>query len=234
MPETTPKTTRDRTEHLIELINPLILPLGYEVVYLETVTHHREHKTLRLFIDFAQASKQAIGIEDCVKVTRAIDEPLDQIPELDELLNEIFRGPYELEVSSPGVDRPLRLEKDFERFSGQEARIHLFRPLSAEEIENAAYQAKNPKQKNFVGTLLGVKRENSNSKVRLGISSGPAEKPGKKGKTKPAKPATNSVEEVTIPLPLISKANLEPKFDEFPPEKSASKAGAEPQVHERE
>ena len=198
-------TVQDR---LLIRINELIAPMGYEIVYLE-VQNHRQ-KILRLFIDRlgsvenSQDGKGGIGIEDCVKVTKALDEPLDQVAEID----EAFSGPYELEVSSPGVDRPLRQAKDFARFSGREVRIHVFRPLTQDEIGNGEYQARNPKQKNFLGTLKGLDRD----RVLLTLSPGDGTEKSSKKKTK--KPdLKNRVDEIKIPLPLISKANLEPRFD---------------------
>lgn len=207
-----------KTEQLINLINPLVAPLGYEVVYLEILTNRQ--RTLRIFIDFAQDEGQAIGIEDCVKVTRALDEPLDQIPEIEAL----FKGPYELEVSSPGVDRPLRTAQDYTRFNGKEVRIHVYRPLSAEELHNSEYQVKNPKQKNFLGTIKGFQEnsvllEISQSSAGAKSSKASGKKSQKKGKAgngsekDTALTSTNSAEEVSIPFPLIAKANLEPRFE---------------------
>lgn len=194
-------------EKLIQLITPCVHPLGYEVIYIELQTHRQ--KTLRIFIDHLQPGA-GIGIEDCVKVSRALDEFLEQSSEIQALLP----GAYELEVSSPGVDRPLRSASDYERFAGREVRIHTYRPLSAEELENKDYQAKNPKQKNFLGTLVGLRE----GKVVLSFSSKTqgTQKSGKKsGASKKAALETNSVEgvQILIPLPLISKANLEPNFD---------------------
>ena len=164
---------------------------------------------LRVFIDHSNADpdQDAIGIQDCVKVTKALDEPLDQFQEIEAM----FKGSYELEVSSPGVDRPLRLQKDYERFSGREVRINIFRPLTNDEMGNAHYFEKNSKQKNFLGTLKGVQ----NGKVMLALTIAAktaGKKPAKKG-AKFAPANTNSAVVVTIPLPLISKANLEPYFD---------------------
>lgn len=196
-------------DHLIQLISPWVAPMGYQIIHLEVQTHRQ--KILRIFIDYLESDpKKTIGIEDCVQVSRALDERLDQIPEIE----ATFHGHYELEVSSPGVDRPLRTASDFERFTGRDVRIHVYRPLSGEELENSGYQEKNPKQKNFFGTLVGLKE----SKVVLLVSSNAkgSQKPEKKGKAfKTAVLKTNSVEgsEVKIPLPLISKANLEPQFD---------------------
>lgn len=210
------KTAESRNERLISSLSPLVEPLGYEIVALEIHTHRQ--KTLRLFIDRTEieAEKGPIGVEDCARVSRALNEPLDTMSEVDGLFNG---STYELEVSSPGVDRPLRQERDFSRFAGKEARIHLFRPLTPEEIENAGYFEKNPRQKNFVGVLKGIR----DGKVQLSLSPDSGDKSGKKGKAKkPArrtgKPAqagadTNREEEVMIPLALISKANLEPRFE---------------------
>lgn len=208
-PATPVSSNEDR---LIALISPLVAPLGYEIVHIEAL--NQRQKVLRIFIDYAGSmvssqGDQGIGIADCVKVTKALDEPLDAISEIE----GIFHGAYELEVSSPGVDRPLRNEMDYNRFSGRDVRIHVFRPLSADEIQNSDYQARNPKQKNFQGQLKGVR----NGKVLLALN---AEKSGRsegkkerKKKDKTPSDKTNSVEEVFIPLPLISKANLEPNFE---------------------
>lgn len=218
------------TSKLIDQMNALLLPLGYEVVHLELVLSRQ--KALRLFIDFAEGSvakqgdgeKKAVGIEDCVRVTHALEEPLDRMPEFE----KIFPGGYELEVSSPGVDRPLRTARDFERFKGNDVRVHVFRPLTADEMGNAAYQARNPKQKNFIGTLLGFKDNrvvlslSLDGTAKAGTTNQTAKK-GKKGSNKSKAPEaelnneaetkTNKMNQVSIPLPLISKANIEPKFE---------------------
>lgn len=197
-------SNQSTTSRLIELISPLTERLGYEIVHLEIQTQRQ--KILRIFIDHVAPSDQAIGIQDCVKATHALDKQLEQMPEIDKLFGD---SSYELEVSSPGIDRPLRLSKDYERFSGREVRIHLFRPLTSDEIGNAEYFSKNPKQKNFVGTLLGLRED----RVLLALP-----KTSGKSSRKTAS-LTNSVEKdqetVMIPLPLIAKANLEPKFESW-------------------
>lgn len=193
-------------ESLIEFIGSVIEPLGFEVVHLEIVTQRT--KTLRLYID----RQGGVGIEDCATVSRTLGEeggPLDKFAEI--AGSGLLTGAYELEVSSPGLDRPLRQEKDYSRFAGREARIHVYRPLSAEEIANGEYQQKNPKQKNFVGTLQGVE----NGKVILAVS---PNKPGhnKKKNLDALKNSENSNKPgltVRIPISLISKANLEPQFE---------------------
>ncbi len=189
------------------VIEPMISPLGYEVVYLEV--QNQRQKILRIFIDRLEnnSAESGIGIEDCVKVTRALDEPLEGNAEIE----GVFKGPYELEVSSPGVDRPLRTERDFTRFIGRQARVHTFRPLNAEEAGNAEYQAKNSKQKNFLGTIVGIDGEPNNRSVALTIARELSKKELREAKRLKQTPPAG--ERVTVPIELISKAHLEPVFD---------------------
>jgi ribosome maturation factor RimP len=205
------------SNQLIDLITPMVAPLGYEIVHIEV---DQRQKALRLFIDLASntdGEAPAVGIQDCVAVTKALDEPLDKLPEITKLFGE---SGYELEVSSPGIDRPLRRPADFKRFAGREIRVHLIRPATGEELANADYGAKNPKQKNFFGTLRGLEQDHVVLAVNLtggkDNESAP-KKGGKKGKAAPKKeasPITNSAEVVVhLPLPLISKAHLEPDLD---------------------
>ena len=199
-PETIQGSPRDAThaasrdlkaeDCLMSRLTELLTPLGYELVHVEVQTHRQ--MILRLFID----KEGGIGIEDCAVVSKALDEPLEQLPEL----AEIFKGAgYELEVSSPGVDRPLRREQDYIRFAGRKIRLNTFRPLGAEELENGPYATQNPRQKNFLGELLGFE----SGKVRMRSSIGEAE--------------------IRIPLALVAKANLDPDFDFMDQEPSAPK-----------
>lgn len=169
------------TENLIaDKISALIEPLGYEVVAVE-IQNHRQ-RTLRVFIDFIEPKEGGIGIEDCVAVTRALDEPLENDSDID----SIFKTGYELEVSSPGVERPLRRKKDFVKYAGELTRIHVYRPLDASELGNPEYFEKNSKQKNFIGQLGGV----TGDSVDLIVT-------------------TQKNARISIPLALISKANIE-------------------------
>jgi ribosome maturation factor RimP len=85
--------------------------LGYELVKLDVISRGRR-KVLRLFIDRPDGN---ITVEDCVKVSKGVGFVLEG--------EEIMTGPYNLEVSSPGINRPLVRPEHFERFTGHGARI---------------------------------------------------------------------------------------------------------------
>ena len=181
--------------------------IGYELVAIE-IFNHRE-KRLRVFIDTPQGCGIAVGIEDCVKTSHHLDEPLEKSSEIE----AIFKGPYELEVSSPGIERPLRKASDYVRFAGEVGRIHTFRALNSQETGAVEYTTKNPKQKNFFGFIRGFEgRSLETGSVLMGVVSEDGIHPkAKLVKGKPTKPKPETL--IRIPASLISKANLEPEID---------------------
>ncbi len=182
---------------LTTFLEERLATLGYELVALDLL-NHREKK-LCIYIDLLpESTADGVTIEDCVRVTRELDGPL----ETESSLSEIFKGAYELEVSSPGIDRPLRKPSDFLKFAGEIARIHTIRPLTGEETGAPAYSEKNPKQKNFYGILRGFDQSTLSIQIGLIAEDGTRGKPGKKKEPKPETP-------IRIPLSLVDKANLE-------------------------
>jgi ribosome maturation factor RimP len=198
-------------ERLTRDVENLLAPLGYELVALE-ITNHREKK-LSLYIDLLQKTEDGIGIEDCVKVSHALDAPLEE----NEELKAIFKGTYELEVSSPGIDRPLRKPSDFRNFEGEVARLNTFRPLTGEETHAPEYSAKNPKQKNFYGILRGFETETRS--ILFGVIPEDGTRAVfKNKKSKEKKPSekkdTGRTETlIRVPLELVAKAKLEPMIE---------------------
>jgi ribosome maturation factor RimP len=172
--------------------------LQYELVAIE-ILNHREKK-LRIYIDHQKSAAdqeyRGVGIDDCVKVTHELDAPLEASPEV----IAIFKGEYELEVSSPGLDRPLRKPSDYEKFVGQIVRLTTFRPLNGDETKAPEYSAKNPKQKKFYGLSRGFEAETAS--ILFGIV--PEDGTGKK-------PRAETL--IRIPLELVAKANLEPEIE---------------------
>lgn len=104
-------------DHLLELIEPVVEGLGYECVGVE-FSSHPKHGFLRIYID----AEQGVGMEDCAKVSHQVSGVLD--------VEDPISGEYNLEVSSPGMDRPLFKLKQFEQFIGHAVLVNLFKPVN--------------------------------------------------------------------------------------------------------
>lgn len=111
---------------------PLIAAEGLELLDLEFVKEHGGW-VLRLFIDNPNG---AVGVDECAIASRAVDKALD--------VEDVIPHEYSLEVSSPGLNRPLKKLAHFERVKGEVVRVKTFAPLFE------------PPRKNFLGTLSGV------------------------------------------------------------------------------
>lgn len=103
---------RRQLDKIIELVTEAIEPHGYECIEAEWLNHD---KILRLFIDNNKA--EGIQIDDCVKVNAIIEDV--------EALNEFLPSSYQLEVSSPGVERPLRQKAHFASSIGKTVKVNL-------------------------------------------------------------------------------------------------------------
>ncbi|MER3446806.1 MAG: ribosome maturation factor RimP [Candidatus Dadabacteria bacterium] len=97
-------------ESVREILNPLLLEKGLELVDLE---YRREGRgrVLRIYID----KEGGVTVDDCAKLSRELGTLLD--------VHDIIPGPYNLEVSSPGLTRALKKPRDFERYKGKKVRI---------------------------------------------------------------------------------------------------------------
>jgi ribosome maturation factor RimP len=122
------KTQEDR--QIIELLDPVAEAAGYAIVRLRLMGGERR----RLQVMAERPSDGEMGIDDCTRLSRAISEVLDAA--------EVVKGEFVLEVSSPGIDRPLTRLHDFENYEGFEARIELDRMAEG--------------RKRFNGELAGV------------------------------------------------------------------------------
>lgn len=95
------------------LIEPSLADLGYEIVRIRF--HGDGRPVLQIMIDRADGAD--VTVDDCTLASRTVSALLD--------VADPIPGAYELELSSPGLDRPLTRAKDFESFSGNEARVEL-------------------------------------------------------------------------------------------------------------
>ena len=129
--------------NLHELIEKTVAGLGYELVDLEMSPRAR---VLRIFIDKPENAR-GVNIDDCVAVSNQMSHVLT-VENID----------YDrLEVSSPGLDRPLKKASDYERFAGSEIHLKLRIPFNG--------------RRNFNGVLQGLQ----DGKVRLVLDTGEAE-----------------------------------------------------------
>ncbi len=94
-----------KTQFLQELIEPTVMGLGYEFIGVEYLAQGK-HSVLRIFID----KPEGISADDCAEVSRQISALLD--------VEDPISGEYTLEVSSPGLARPLFNESQFKQFLG--------------------------------------------------------------------------------------------------------------------
>ncbi len=128
--------TKKEIESMCEtLVLPIIEENGFELVDVEYVKEGANYY-LRVYAD----KEGGITIDDCVLISRALN------PKLDDYEKE-FKDPYILEVSSPGLLRPLKKDKDFARNLGKMIEIKLFKPLEGRkekefEAELSAYNDK--------------------------------------------------------------------------------------------
>lgn len=106
----------DVEEAAERLLDGPISALGYELVAIELTTVGGR-RTLRVYID----REGGVGVEDCVRVNDAITDLLD--------VEDLIAGSYDLEISSPGIERPLKRPEHFERFRGHEARVRTREPI---------------------------------------------------------------------------------------------------------
>ena len=123
------KRQRVFVETVMQLAEPLCAAEGMELVHVE---YQRESGglTLRVYLD----KPGGVTLDDCVDISRQLDAILD--------VHAQDGPPYRLEVSSPGIDRPIGKLSDFNRFKGQRARISLLKAVNG--------------RKKFTGTLDGV------------------------------------------------------------------------------
>lgn len=119
------------------LVEQVVSGLGYELVDLESSPKGR---LMRVFIDI----ERGINVDDCASVSNQLSRVF-----------EVENVDYDrLEVSSPGLDRPLKKPSDFERFAGSEVQVRLSMPVN--------------NQRNFVGVLTGL----INGEIHLNTAKG--------------------------------------------------------------
>lgn len=122
--------------YLQDMLEPVIANLGYETVRIMTIG--QVNPTLQVMIDVPDGSRE-INVDDCAKVSRALSAVLDE--------KDPIKDKYSLEVSSPGLDRPLTKPEHFVRFNGYTAKVE-----TINEVD---------KRKRIKGVILGLDENNN-------------------------------------------------------------------------
>lgn len=128
--DTTPSDNAALTGRLMSIIGPTVEGMGYELVRVQLSTGMRP--TLQIMAERVDGA--AMTVDDCAEISRAVSAVLD--------VEDPIEAAYTLEVSSPGIDRPLTRLKDFVRFAGFEARVETRQPVDG--------------RRRFTGLLKGV------------------------------------------------------------------------------
>lgn len=114
-------------EEIGKLLSEIAAPMGIEIV--EVALNERE-ASLTVYIETASG----VDLDTCERYHNAISDPLDE-------LDPSFGEPYTLNVSSPGLDRPFKTPRDFERNLGKEVEIKLYAPLKGKKYLDGVLEA---------------------------------------------------------------------------------------------
>ncbi|MHB0977609.1 MAG: ribosome maturation factor RimP [Candidatus Aquicultorales bacterium] len=125
-------------ERLVALIEPALDRMGLELIDLE-LKREAGGKVLRVFID----SPNGVTLDTCADASNLLSETLDE--------KDPIVGPYSLEVSSPGIERPLTKKEHFKRFLGERVRVKTYGPVNG--------------RKDFTGILVGADENGIRVKV---------------------------------------------------------------------
>ena len=132
----------DRIHQVTELIEPTLHDMGFELV--RVLMSGGQRPTLQVMVE--RSDRGPVTLDQCAEVSHAISALLD--------VADPLPGAYRLEVTSPGLDRPLVRRADFERFAGFEARLETELPLEG--------------RRRFRGRMLGI----ADDQVRLALPEG--------------------------------------------------------------
>ncbi len=133
----------DLEERISALVAPSLDAMGYELV--RVLLQGRQRQVLQIMAE--RRDRQPMTVDDCADISRSVSALLD--------VDDPISGAYSLEVSSPGIDRPLTRPQDFERFAGFEIKVDTLRPVDG--------------RKRFRGRLLGIDAE---GQIKLALDTG--------------------------------------------------------------
>jgi ribosome maturation factor RimP len=112
---------------ILEIVEPEVKALGFDLVRVKLFGKSEvgdEEHTLQIMAERPETGQ--LVIEDCAELSRRVSDRIDALEEAGE---QLIEGAYRLEVSSPGIDRPLTREQDFVNWAGHEVRVQLANPV---------------------------------------------------------------------------------------------------------
>jgi ribosome maturation factor RimP len=133
----------DLKDKIWQLAEPVALSEGMELIHVECLKMHSRW-VFRLFLD----KEGGVTLNDCSAVSNQLGDILD--------VHDLSHGPYTLEVSSPGLDRPISRDRDFERFKGAQIKIKTHIKIDGTKI--------------FQGTLVDYVEEDGRMVVRMDVA----------------------------------------------------------------
>ncbi len=110
----------DPAKRVEAIISPALIDMGFDLVRVHI--SGAQQRTVQIMAERRESDEMTV--EDCAAISRAVSAILD--------VEDPIKGSYTLEVSSPGLDRPLTRPKDFQRFAGLEARVELNQPMDGQ------------------------------------------------------------------------------------------------------
>ena len=116
-------------DKVFSIINPIVIDMGYELLGIEYVASGK-HSVLRIYID----CEEGVGVDDCETDSRQVSAIMD--------VEDLINGQYNLEVSSPGIERPLFVMAHYQRFLGHDVCLRTYRPIDG--------------RRNFTGSIGSV------------------------------------------------------------------------------
>ena len=131
-------------DKVFSTINPIVIDMGYELLGIEYVASGK-YSVLRLYID----CEEGVGVNDCETVSRQVSSIMD--------VEDPISGQYNLEVSSPGIERPLFVIAHYQRFLGYDVCLRTYRPIDG--------------KRNFTGSIGSV--EETTNTMELVTELGP-------------------------------------------------------------
>ncbi len=134
-------------EEIQNALQPIADEMAIEIV--EIAFKQGKSPALTVFIDV----EGGVDLNTCEKFHRAIDEPLDEI-------DPTFGEPYTLNVSSPGLDRPLKTARDFQKCMGEKVEIKLFAPMKGKKLFEA-------KLVSYDGNCIEVEEDKEKIKIEI-------------------------------------------------------------------